>query len=90
MCKTYDAIWRLSEHVKSNILICSLNHLKIEGELHKCSFSEEKQNGECYDGIITLKNAVVSCMKNEYKHEYEWLNISSKHIQAFAFKCCEK
>ena len=88
MCKIYDAIYELSQHTESNILICSLNHLKIEGELHKCmcDFNESK----CYDGVITLKNAVVTCKNDEYKKEYEWINISSKHIQAFAFKCCEK
>ncbi len=93
MCKTYDAIWELSKHAKSNTLICSLNHAKIEGELFRCSFhddSNKAKNGECYDGIITLKNATVSCPKDGYSHEYEWINISSKHIQAFAFKCCEK
>ncbi len=88
MCATYDAIYELSNHVESDILICSLNHLKVEGRLYNC----EKEFGEkeCYDGIITLKDAIVKCPESDYTKEYKWLNISSKHILAFAFKCCEK
>lgn len=88
MCKTYDAIYELARHSKSDILICSLNHLKVEGILHKCKC--DFQDNKCYDGIVTLKNAVVSCCGTDYRQEYEWLNISSKYIQAFTFKCCEK
>jgi len=92
MCKTYDAIYELSKHVDSNILICSINHAKIEGELHKCGEVKEEPEkfGKCYDGVITLKNAKVTCKQTNEIHEFSWLNISSKHIQMFAFKCCEK
>ncbi len=86
MCKTFDAVYELSEHVESDILICFLNHLKIEGKLHKC----DKKEGKCYDDVITLKDAVVTCPKSGYSQEYTWLNVPSKHIQSFAFKCCEK
>ena len=87
MCKIYDAIYELSNHVESDILICSVGHVKVEGHLYKCcqEFGKEK----CYDGIITLKEAVVKSCKDEQK-EYKWLNISSKHIDMFSFKCCEK
>ncbi len=87
MCKTYDAIYELSNHVESNILICSLNHLKIEGELHNCCDIFDTK--ECYEGIITLKDAKVYCHTTQTTKEYKWLNIPTKHIQAFAFKCCE-
>jgi len=88
MCKTYDAIYELAKHAESDILICALGHKKIEGHLHKCNseFHEDK----CYDGIVTLKDATVTCFKDENVKEYTWINIPSKHIQAFAFKCCEK
>ena len=86
MCKTYEAIYELLKHVKSNILICTTSQLKIEGELHRCT--KEFSHDECYKGIITLKNATVKAF--EYEKHYEWLNIPSKHIQTFAFKCCEK
>ncbi len=87
MCKTYDAIYELSNHVESNILICVLNHFKVEGELHSCGdiFGQK----ECYEGIITLKDAKVHCPKTNTTKEFKWFNISSKHIEAFAFKCCE-
>ena len=88
MCKTYDAIYELAQHSESDILICSLNNAKIEGKLHRCNC--DFKDNRCYDGVITLKNAIVTCYKTEYKKEYEWINIASKHIQAFAFKCCEK
>lgn len=84
MCKTYSAIYELAKNSESKILICSLNHLKIEGELHRCKC--DFQDNKCYDGIITLKNAVVTSSKNEYRQEYDWINISSKYIQAFTFK----
>ena len=88
MCKTYETIYELSKHVNSNILTCFLGHLKIEGELHKCDWN----SGEikCYDGIVTLKNAIISCPNIENQIKYDWINISSKQIQAFAYKCCEK
>lgn len=88
MCKTYDAIYELSNHVESDILICSLGHLKVEGQLYKCK-EDLFGNSECYDAVVTLKDATVSCHKGEYTKQYKWFNISSKHIQAFAFKCCE-
>ncbi len=87
MCKTYDAIYEIAKHSESNILICSLGHLKVEGELFKC---DKDNDNKCYDGVITLKDAKVCCPKSDYKKEYAWINISSKFIQAFAFKCCEK
>ena len=87
MCKTYDAIYELSNHVESDILICSVGHSKIEGHLYKCC--DEFGNEKCYEGIITLKDAIVNCCHNEQK-EYKWLNIPSKQIEMFAFKCCEK
>ena len=86
MCKTYEAIYDLAKRMKSDVLICSLNHLKIEGTLHKCDDNE----GKCYENIITLKDATVTCPHTDYKQEYKWINISSKYIQAFAFKCCKK
>lgn len=87
MCKIQDAIYELVNHVKSDTLICSLGDITIEGKLHQCEcgFSDCK----CYDGVITLENAVVKCCKNDYKKEYRWINISSKQIKAFSFKCCE-
>ncbi len=88
MCKTYDAIYNLSKHTESDVLICRLNSIKIEGNLHKCC--EEMGQEKCYEGIITLTDATVTSLKNEYQKEYKWINIPSKHIQAFAFKCCEK
>lgn len=88
MCKIYDAIYELAKHVESNVLICSVGHLKIEGELHKCDCITN--DCKCYDGIITLKDVIIKCHKSGEEMKYKWLNISSKHIQAFAFKCCEK
>lgn len=87
MCKMYDAIYELSKHVESDILICAVGHLKVEGQLHKCN--ELFGKDECYEGVITLKDAKVSCHKGGEVKEYKWFNVSSKHIQAFAFKCCE-
>jgi len=86
MCKTYEAIYDLAKKMESDILICSLNHLKIEGQLHKCDSDE----GKCYKSVVTLKDAVATCPHTDYKQEYRWINIPSKHIQAFAFKCCKK
>ena len=87
MCKTYDAIYELSKYVESDILICSLEHMKIEGQLYKCCSEMGKE--KCYEGIITLKNAVITCCKNHEEKHFKWINIPSKFIQAFAFKCCE-
>ena len=86
MCKTYEAIYDLAKKMESDILICSLNHLKVEGQLHKCDSDE----GKCYESVVTLKDAIVTCPHTDYKQEYRWINIPSKHIQAFAFKCCKK
>ena len=92
MCKIYDAIYDLSKHTESNVLICSLAHSKIEGELYKCGEVKDEPHalGKCYEGVVTLKNVKVMCKQTQETHEFAWLNISSKHIQAFAFKCCEK
>lgn len=87
MCKTYDAIYEILEHVESNILICNTDNLTYEGVLYKC---HESSDCKCLDGIITLKDATVMCHKTNERKEFKWINISSKHIQSFAFKCCEK
>lgn len=87
MCKTYDAIFDLAKHVESNVLICFLNHLKVEGTLHNC---KNKEDGKCYDDIITLEDVKVTCPKTGDTKEFSWLNVPSKHIQSFAFKCCER
>ena len=86
MCKTYEAIYDLSKRMESDVLICSLNHLKIEGTLHKC----DSVDGKCYKDVVTLKDAVATYPNSEYRQEYSWINISSKYIHAFAFKCCKK
>lgn len=86
MCKTYDAIYEIAKFVESNILICQTENLHFEGEIHKCDCYSN--DCKCQDGIITLKNAVATCQNGE-KKEFKWINISSKHIIAFSFKCCE-
>lgn len=87
MCKVYDAIYELSEHTESDILICNIGHSKIEGKLYKCF--EEFGQKECYKGIITLKDARVKCLYTNEEKMFKWINIPTKHICAFAFKCCE-
>jgi len=84
MCKVHKAIYELAQHVNSNILICTTGNLHFEGELHKCNW--EGANNACYDDIITLKNVKVSNYDNTPSREYEWVNISSKRINAFSFK----
>ena len=86
MCKTYDAIYDLAKTMETEEVILSLNHVKIEGYLYKC----DSKDGKCYQEVVTLKDAVVECPKSNYRQEYKWINIPSKHIQAFAFKCCKK
>ena len=88
MCKTYDAIYELSKHTESDILLCFLRNKRIEGQLHMCD-SKFHEN-RCYEGVITLKDAVVTCRNEDYLREYKWINIPSKYIETFAFKCCEK
>lgn len=88
MCKTFDAIYRLSKNVESNVLICMIQGLTIEGNLYRCDCGFD--NDKCYDGIVTLENAKITCNKTNETKEYKWLNISSKQILAFTFKCCEK
>ena len=88
MCKTYDAIYELVNHTESDVLICFLDNVKIEGKLYKCDYEMGKE--KCYDGIITLKDAIVTCRNEDYVKEYKWINIPSKYIETFAFKCCEK
>ncbi len=88
MCKVHKAIYELSNHVDSDILICTTGHLHFEGELHKCDWDAD--NNACYDDIITLKNVKVSNYDNQQTREYSWVNISSKRIDAFSFKGCEK
>lgn len=88
MCKTYDAIYELVKHTESDILICMLDHLKIEGQLYRCEYEMGKE--KCYEGIVTLKDVKIKCFHHEEEKQFGWLNIPSKHIKAFAFKCCEK
>lgn len=87
MCKTYDAIYEIAKFVESNILICNTGNTKYVGEIHKCDCYSN--DCKCIDGIITLKNAQATCKNGETK-EFKWINISSKHIESFSFKCCEK
>ena len=86
MCKTYDAIYEIAKFVESNILICWTGNTKYEGVIHKCDCYSN--DCKCIDGIITLKDAKTTC-KNGEEHEFKWVNISSKHIESFSFKCCE-
>lgn len=87
MCKTYEAIYEIAKFVESNVLICHTNHAKYVGEIHKCdSYSDDCK---CIDGIITLKNAKVTCQDGN-EHEFKWINLSSKHIESFSFLCCLK
>ena len=88
MCKVHKAIYELAKFVNSNILICTTGNLHFEGELHKCDWNEE--NDACYDDIVTLRNVKVSNYDNMQTREYEWVNISSKRIDAFSFKNCKK
>ena len=88
MCKVHKAIYNLAQHVSSNILICTTGHLHFEGELYMCNWDEE--NNACYDDIVTLRNVKVSNYDNTPAREYEWINISSKRIDAFSFKDCKK
>lgn len=88
MCKTYSAIYKLAQHVESDVLICSLANVKVEGKLHfcNCDFHHDK----CFEDIITLEDATITCYKTKETSEYKWLNIPTKHILMFAFKCCKK
>ena len=88
MCKTYETIYELVKHTESDILICALPHAQIEGKLTKCNFKKDEDT--CYEDIVTLEDAIVKCHNSQETKEYKWINIPSKHIQAFAFKCCEK
>lgn len=82
MCKTYDAIYEIVKFVDSNLLICNTQSASYEGEVYKCDCYSN--DCKCIEGIITLKNAKVSCRNGEMK-EFEWINISSKHIESFSF-----
>ena len=86
MCKTYDAIYEIAKFVESNVLICYTASAKYEGEVYKCDCYSN--DCKCIDGIITLKNAKVTCI-NEQVHEFQWINISSKQIESFSFACCK-
>ncbi len=88
MCKTYDAIYELSKYTESDVLICFLDHAKMEGKLYKCDY--EMGSEKCYEGIITLKDAKVKCAQTGEEKDFAWINIASKQIKAFAFKCCER
>ena len=87
MCKIYDAIYKLAEHVESDVLICVLPHVIIEGSLHRCNCNFDLD--KCYDGIVTLKDAKLIFNETKETKDYKWINISSKNILSFAFKCCE-
>mgnify|MGYP004718667173 FL=1 len=88
MCKTYTAIYKLAQHTESDILICTLANSKVEGKLHHCNC--DFHHDKCYEDIITLKDATVTCLKTKETCEFKWINIPTKHILMFAFKCCEK
>ena len=83
--KHTDAIYEIAKFVKSNILICKTIQAKYEGEIYKCDCYSN--DCKCIDGIITLKDAIVTCSNGE-QHNFKWINISSKHIESFSFKCC--
>ena len=90
MCKTYDAIYELVNYTESDVLICFLDNVKIEGKLYKCDYEMGKE--KCYDGIITLKDAKIKCFNSHHddkEKEFAWINIPSRQIKAFAYKCCE-
>ena len=70
MCKIHKAIYELLEHVDSDILICSTGNLRIEGQVHRCEWYTE--SSECYDSIVTLKDAHVKC-ENGHSEEYKWI-----------------
>jgi hypothetical protein len=86
MCKTYDAIYEIAKFVKSNVLICHSANVKYVGEVYKCDCYSN--DCKCIDGIITLKDATITCPNGEEKH-FKWINISSKHIESFSFECCK-
>ena len=87
MCKTYDAIYEIAKFVESNVLICHTMHAKYEGVVYKCDCYSN--DCKCIDGIITLKDAKVTCY-NGQEREFKWINVSSKHIESFSFACCEQ
>jgi hypothetical protein len=67
-----------------------MGDLKIEGKLYSCEYEMGKE--KCYDGIVTLKNAKIKCLNSHEENketDFAWINIPSKQIKAFAFKCCE-
>ena len=86
MCKTYEAIYEIAKFVESNVLICETINTKYEGIIHKCDCYSN--DCKCIDGIITLKDASVINFNGEEK-QFNWINISSKHIESFSFNCCE-
>ena len=86
MCKVYDAIYEIAKFVESNVLVCHTANAKYKGEVYKCDCYSN--DCKCIDGIITLKNATVVC-QNGIERQFKWINISSKHIESFLFKCCE-
>ncbi len=86
MCKTYDAIYEIAKFVESNVLICHTAQAKYKGTIYKCDCYSD--DCKCIDGIITLKDAIVTCSSGNEK-QFKWINISSKHIESFSFECCE-
>ena len=87
MCKTYDAIYEIAKFVESNVLICRTSNARFEGQVYKCDCYSN--DCKCIDGIITLKDAVVTYSNGQTK-EYSWVNIAAKHIEAFSFSCGSK
>ncbi len=90
--KTYDAIYKIAKTAESNVIILWVGHVEIRGILVDCD------DNKCINGIVTLQDASVKCMKHHHEQmseemfnekHFRWLNIPSCHINAFTFKCCE-
>ena len=87
MCKTFDAIQKLAKKAESDSIIIWVGHKKVSGRLYTCD------EGKCLDEVITLQDAVIEhCHRGEecQFHEFKWLNIPSRAIKAFTYKCCVK
>ena len=87
MYKINSAIYELLRHVESDTLICVTGNLRIVGTVHRCDW--EEGTDECYNDIVTLKNATVTSKGEETRH-YSWINIPAHLINAFAFECCQE
>lgn len=87
MCKIQDAIQKISKRSQSDVIILWVGHKKISGKLYMCD------DGKCEDSIVTLQDAIVECCHGSDDcqfHEFRWINIPSRAIKAFTFKCCVK